>query len=101
MKATLTARNLTGLGARLAARYLPAAQRAAASEAARALADAVAAGTGVAPEVAGTPDRPVVRIADAAVRARVTGSATQEAEPLLDAARLGFARTHSSARRRP
>ncbi len=101
MKASIRTKNLAGLAARLAARYLPQAEQQAAGAAALALAGEIEAETGVAPELAGPPDRPMVRIADPAVIARMAGSPTREAEPLLDGARLAFARTHPSARRRP
>lgn len=96
MKARVTTRGLDGLGARLAARALPAATEAAAARAARRLAGLVAAETGQAPEIAGDATRPLVRVRDAAVLSRVRGSAQQEGEPLLDRARLAFARKETA-----
>lgn len=92
MKARITTRGIDGLGARLAARVLPAAAQATAARAARRLAGLVAAETGQAPEIAGDAARPLVRVRDAAVLTRLRGSARQEGEPLLDRARLAFAR---------
>lgn len=97
MKARLAMRGIEGLAARLAARALaPATERAAAIAAAD-LSDRIAAATGVAPEAAGTPLRPVVRIADAAVLERVRGDAQQEGDPVLDRVRLDFARARRAS----
>ncbi|WP_454915808.1 hypothetical protein [Xanthobacter sediminis] len=92
MKASVTARGVEGLAARLAARVLaPAAEQAAAAAAAD-LAERIAIATGAAPETAGTPARPLVRVTDPAVLDRVRGDAQREGDPVLDRVRLDFAR---------
>lgn len=92
MKATQRIRGLDGLSRRLADRALPPAVEAAAAGAARALAADIAAETGASPVLAGTPGRPVVRIADAALAARVRGGPGRPGDPVLDRIRLMAAR---------
>ena len=77
MKASIRTKNLAGLAARLAARYLPQAEQQAAGAAALALAGEIEAETGVAPELAGPPDRPTVRIAEPAVLAWEAAARTE------------------------
>ncbi len=97
MKTSFTASGAEGLAARLAARALAPAAEALAAGAASDLAARITAATGVAPLSAGTPQRPVLRVADPAVLDRVRGDALREGDPVLDRVRLEFARGRAPA----
>lgn len=92
MKAGITVRGLDGLAARLAARYLPAASERAAAAAAVTLAADITRDTGAPATTTGPAARPVVRVADAALLARVRGAFDRPGDPVLDRIRLAFAR---------
>ncbi|MFG1478609.1 hypothetical protein V5F53_08050 [Xanthobacter sp. V4C-4] len=98
MRMTVRARFADGLAARLAGRALPDAAERAAARAADELARQVEAATGVRPHRAGLPGRPLVRVAEPAVLARVRGEAGREGDPVLDRVRLAFARTRRAGR---
>lgn len=92
MNVSLTTKGVDGLAGRLAAAVLGPVAEARAGAAAEDLAAAITAETGVRPSITGAPSRPVVRVSDPQVLARVRGSAEMPGEPLLDRARLAFAR---------
>ncbi|MFG1292723.1 hypothetical protein [Xanthobacter versatilis] len=92
MKATIGTRGLQGLAQRLAARHLPVAEGEAASRAARELAAEIDAETGAPAAIAGSPQRPVVRVADPTLLARIRGGLGRPGDPVLDRIRLAFAR---------
>ncbi|MFG1432870.1 hypothetical protein V5F44_17790 [Xanthobacter sp. V2C-8] len=97
MKPSFTACGAEGLAARLAARALAPATAALAARAAGDLSARITVATGAAPRLAGTPERPVVRVADPVVLARVRGDAVREGDPVLDQVRLDFARGRAPA----
>ena len=96
MKATIGTRGLQGLAQRLAARHLPVAEAQAAGRAARELAAEIDAEIppqgGVPAAIAGSPQRPVVRVANPALLARIRGGLGRPGDPVLDRIRLAFAR---------
>ncbi|MFG1382619.1 hypothetical protein [Xanthobacter versatilis] len=92
MKATIGTRGLQGLAQRLAARHLPAAEGEAATRAAHELAAEITAETGAPAAIAGSPQRPVVRVADPTLLARIRGGLGRPGDPVLDRIRLAFAR---------
>lgn len=92
MSVRIRARGLDGLARRLAATGLPAAATAAADAAATELQDALAQATGAPVAVAGTAERPVLRIADPVTVARLAGGHDVEADPAVARARLGLRR---------
>ncbi|MFG1332982.1 hypothetical protein V5F41_17245 [Xanthobacter autotrophicus] len=95
MKATIGTSGLQGLAQRLAARHLPAAEAEAAGRAARELAAEITTETGAPATIAGSPQRPVVRVTDAALLARIRGGLGRPGDPVLDRIRLAFARRRS------
>ncbi|MDI4665274.1 hypothetical protein K9U40_13170 [Xanthobacter autotrophicus] len=95
MRATIRTGGLQGLAQRLAARHLPAAEAEAAGHAARELAAEITAETGAPATIAGSPRRPLVRVADPVLLARIRGALGRPGDPVLDRIRLAFARRRS------
>ncbi len=92
MKVSISSRGVEGLATRLAARIFPPVVEKVAAQASDALAREIATATGAAPQQAGTPLRPLVRVTDPAVLDRVRGDAAHAGDPVLDRVRLAFTR---------
>ncbi|MEP9348710.1 hypothetical protein [Xanthobacter sp. KR7-225] len=92
MRAKVGSRGLDGLARRLAARALPPAVEAAATRAAAALAQDLAASAGAPAETSGSGARRRVRVNDAAALGRERGTLGAPPAPWLAAALLAFRR---------
>lgn len=90
MRVNISERGLAGLARRLAVHKLEPAIVAVARNGAQELARDIAAETGVAPQVEGPAQRPLVRVTDEAVLARLRGGPDVEGDPALDRIRLDF-----------
>lgn len=83
MNLTARTRGLDGLARRLAARSLPAAEASLARATAAELRDDLEAALDTRTAIGGPAERPVVSVTDPEAVARLTGSATQEADPAV------------------
>lgn len=96
MKVKVSSRGAEGLASRLGARALTQATERVAARGAAELARQVAQATGARATVSGSPTRPVVRVSDPDVVARLRGDGETPADPVLDRVRLGFRRSARS-----
>ncbi len=92
MNVRIRTRGLDGLARRLAATALPPATVAVAGAVAAELRAGLEQATGGAVAMAGSAERPVLRITDPAIVARLTGGHDAEADPAVTRARLDLNR---------
>ena len=98
MRVNISERGLAGLARRLAAHTLEPTVVAVAQNGAEELARDIAAATGEMPHVEGPAQRPLVRVADEAVLARLRGGPGIEGDPVLDRIRLDFQKRQGGKR---
>ncbi len=92
MRVNISTRSLAGLARRLRVAALEPHTEAAATRGAQELGQMIAGETGVRPQISGPARRPIVRVRDEAVLARVRGQEGVEGDPVLDRIRLDFER---------
>ncbi len=98
MRVNISERGLAGLARRLAVNTLEPAVVSVARNGARALAQDIAEATGEMPHVEGPDQRPLVRVVDEAVLARLRGGPDVEGDTVLDRIRLDFQKRKRGSR---